>query len=151
MLKFWFFKLSRHWKCKKWPKMRKISFCRTLYFRNHISYDLHLWYTFIYKRIISPGIVFIFIQNFDFWNHQVCVCVCVCVCMCVCVWGVVKGQKITQSDKLCLSHALSQEKYIIYCDFWYTCVKWWYLQEIFSFLKILIFGFLRVVKGQKMT
>ena len=28
------------------------------------------------------------------------------------------------------------------CDFWYTCVKWWYLQQIFSFFKILILGFL---------
>ena len=28
------------------------------------------------------------------------------------------------------------------CDFWYTCVKW-YLQQIFSFFKILIFGVCR--------
>ena len=28
------------------------------------------------------------------------------------------------------------------CDFWYTCVKWWYLQQIFSFFKILIFAVL---------
>ena len=28
------------------------------------------------------------------------------------------------------------------CDFWYTFVKWWYLQQINSFFKILIFGFL---------
>ena len=47
---------------KKWPKMLKISLCPTLCFRNHISYDLHLWYTYRYKRIISPGIFFLFFK-----------------------------------------------------------------------------------------
>ena len=42
---------------KKWSKISKISVCCTLHFRNHISYDLHLWYTCMYKRIISPGIL----------------------------------------------------------------------------------------------
>ena len=32
------------WKGKKWPKMTN-SVCPKFYFRNHISYDLHLWYT----------------------------------------------------------------------------------------------------------
>ena len=27
------------------------------------------------------------------------------------------------------------------CDFWYACVKWWYLQQIFSFLKSWFLGF----------
>ena len=35
------------------------------------------------------------------------------------------------------------------CDFWCTCVKWWYLQQIFSFFKILIFGVFRGIKGKK--
>ena len=49
-----------------------------------------------------------------------------------------------QSDrKICLSHSVSQESYIIYCNFWYTCVKWLYLQQIVSFFKILILGFFR--------
>ena len=40
-------------RAKKLPKMLKISVCRTLCFRNHISYDLdHLWFTCMYKRII---------------------------------------------------------------------------------------------------
>ena len=60
ILKFWFSRLSRSWKDKKWPKMTKISVSRTLYLRNYISYDLHLWYTCMYKKIISPGIFFIF-------------------------------------------------------------------------------------------
>ena len=38
------------------------------------------------------------------------------------------------------------------CDIWCTYVRWWYLQQIFSFFKILIFGVSRFfVKGQKMT
>ena len=57
-LKFWFLKLSRGWKGKKWPKMSKISVCRTLYF--------HLWYTCMYKRIIFPAIFFIFFKT-KFW------------------------------------------------------------------------------------
>ena len=69
MLKLWFSRLSRGWRGKKWPKMLKISFCRTLYFRNHISYDLHFWYTCMYKRIISRDIFFIFFRNFDIWYH----------------------------------------------------------------------------------
>ena len=43
------FQVVRGWKGKKWPKMTKISVYRTLYFRNHISYDLHLWYTCMYN------------------------------------------------------------------------------------------------------
>ena len=35
-------------------------------------------------------------------------------------------------------------------DFWYTCVKWWYLQVIF-FFKILIFCVVSGVKWQKMA
>ena len=45
------------------------NFCRTLHFRNHTAYDLHLWYTCVYKRIISPSIFFHFFQNFDFFDH----------------------------------------------------------------------------------
>ena len=35
------------------------------------------------------------------------------------------------------------------CDFWCTFLKWWYLQQSFSFFKILIFWVFRGVKGQK--
>ena len=54
--------------------------------------------------------------------------------------GMVKGQKMAQNDKkVCLSHSVSQEPYIIWLWFGYTCVKWWYLQQIFSIFQILIF------------
>ena len=32
-------------------------------------YDLHLWYTCMYKRIIAPGILFSSFQNSDFRGH----------------------------------------------------------------------------------
>ena len=35
-------------------------------------------------------------------------------------------------------------------DFWYTCVKWWYLQAYFQFFKIWFFG-LKGKKRSKMT
>ena len=34
-------------------------------------------------------------------------------------------------------------------DFWYTCVKWWYLQGLFSVFQN--FDFLPPIKGQKMV
>ena len=45
-----FFKMSILWvatrvKVQKWPKMTKNSVHSALYLRNHISFDLHLWYT----------------------------------------------------------------------------------------------------------
>ena len=66
--KFWFSGLSGGWKGKKWPKMTKLFVCYTSYFRNHISYDLRLWYTCMYKRI-SPGILSFYFQNLAFWDH----------------------------------------------------------------------------------
>ena len=69
MLTFWFSRLSGGWKSKKWPKMTKISFCCTLYLRSHRSYNLHLWYTCMYKRIKSPGIVF-FLSFFFFFFQK---------------------------------------------------------------------------------
>ena len=41
--KFWFFGLLGGSKSKNWSKMTKNSVWPTLYFRNHISYDLHSW------------------------------------------------------------------------------------------------------------
>ena len=131
MLKFWFSRLSRGWKGKKWPKMLKISVCCTLYFRNHISYDLRLWYTYICKRITSPAIFFFSFKILTFGMIK----------------GEVKGQKMAQNDKsFCpyLSNCTSYD-----CDFCCTFVEWWYLQQIFSFFKILIFWVFRGIKGKK--
>ena len=67
--KFWFSMWSGGWKGKEWLKMTKLSVCCTLYFRNHLSYDLHLWCACMYKKIISSGIFFTFFQNFDFRDY----------------------------------------------------------------------------------
>ena len=49
-----------------------------------------------------------------------------------------------------ISHVLYLKNSTAYDhDFWYTCVKWWYLQAFFSFFKILIFGVVSGGKGQK--
>ena len=142
MLKFWFSRLSRGWKGNEWPKMLKISVCHTLYFRNHISYDLQLWCACIYKRIISPGIFFHFLFFSKFWFSGS-----------LGKWqvegvGVRKGQKMAHNDKkFCLT--LYLRNHISYIMIFVTRVKWWNLQEIFSFFKILIFGSSRGVKGKK--
>ena len=36
-------------------------------------------------------------------------------------------------------------------EFWYTCVKWWYLVLFFDFFDIFIFLAVRGVKGQKIA
>ena len=57
---FFNFKTVRGLKGQKMAQSEKISACHTLYFKNYISYDLHSWYICMYKRIISPGIFFLF-------------------------------------------------------------------------------------------
>ena len=112
-VKILIFQVIKLLKGKKWPKMSKISVCCTLYFRNHISHDLHLLCLCMYKRVISPGIFLIFFFKILIFGiiREVRV-------------GVVKGQEMAYNDKkFCQSHSLSHEPYIIYCNFWYTCVK----------------------------
>ena len=122
--KFDFLGCQGAWKGKKWPKMTKISVYRTLYFRNHISYDLHLWYTFMCKRIISPGIFFIF---FKIWFSG--------------------GKKAKNGPKWQENSVCLTPYYMIVI--FGTHVKSWYLQRVFSVFKILIFGFLGGLKGKK--
>ena len=81
--KFWFFRLLG-WKGKKLSKMAKASVFHTLYFRNHISYDLHLWYTCMYKKIISPDLFCIFFKILIFRIIR----------------GVVKGKKWPKMTKI---------------------------------------------------
>ena len=122
-------------RAKNGPKMTKISVCCTLNFRNHIPYDLHLWCTCMYERIISAGI-FSFFSKFWFSGSL--------------GGSVKKGKKWPKMTRNSASLTLYLRT-IHDCDFWYTFVKWWYIQQTFSFFKILIFGFFRVVKGQTMT
>ena len=54
-------------------------------------------------------------------------------------------------QSLHLSCAISLEKYSRWSWFWYTCVKWWYLQGFFLIFDIFIFQGVRVVIGQKIA
>ena len=54
-------------RAKNGPKCQK--FLSVTPYISGTIYDLHLWYTCMYKRIISPEIFFIFFQNSDIWDH----------------------------------------------------------------------------------
>ena len=70
-------------------------------------------------------------------------------------WAVrgVKGQKIAQNEKyqLHLSCTISRSSIAYDHEFWYTCVKWWYLELFFNFFYIFIFLAVGGVKGQKIA
>ena len=66
----------------------------------------------------------------------------------------VKGQKWPKMKNNYIRYVLYLRNSIAYDhDIWYTCVKWWYLVFLFCFffhfLKILIFGVVRGLKGQR--
>ena len=116
--------------------MTKNFICHTSYFRNYMSYYLHLWYTCLNKtRIISPGIFFHSFQNFDFQGNQ--------------GEGRGKQAKQVQSDKkFCLSHFVSQETYIIVILL-HMC-KMISPAIFFNFFKILIFWDFRHLNDLKL-
>ena len=60
---------------------------------------------------------------------------------------------MVQNDKTIVCYVPYLRNHTSYdCSFWYTCVKWYYLQGVFfHFFKILIFCVVRGVKGQKMV
>ena len=97
------FRLVKRLKGQKMAQSDKNSCLLHFIFQEPCIIYLHLWYTCIYKRIIYPGIFFIFF----FWFLGS-----------LGGGGVVKGWKVAQNDKkLCLSHSVSQEPYIIWL--WY--------------------------------
>ena len=60
-------------------------------------------------------------------------------------WRGLKRQKMAQNDKkICITSYL--RNFTSYdCGFWYTCVKWWYLQEkFFIFSKVWFFRFFKI-------
>ena len=115
--------------------MMKISVCYTLCLIFIFIYDLHLWYTCMYKRIISPGIFFIFFKILIFRIIRM---------------GEVKRKKWSKRTKKILCITLYIRNCTSYdCNFWCTCVKSRYLQQILSFFKILDFGVFRGIKGKK--
>ena len=109
---FFFF----HFFKKKWPKTTKNSVSHASYFRNHTSYDCHLWSTSVNGWYIQ--VFFSFFQNFDFLG----------CCE-------VKVQKMAQSDKkFCLLCFISQELYIIWFSFMVHMSKMIIFFQNFGFL-----------------
>ena len=76
------------------------------------------------NMIIPPAVFFHFFKILIFW-----------------VVRVEKGKKWSKMTKNSVCCARYLRNHISdNCGFWYTHVKWWYLWQIFSFFKILIFG-----------
>ena len=111
-------------KSKKWPEMTKNYVCASNpYLSKHTSYDpVFLLHKF--KMMTSPNAFFIS-SKFCFSG--------------LLGWRELKREKMAQNDKkLCLTSYLRN---CTTCDygFWYAFVKWWYLQQIFSYFFSLIF------------
>ena len=64
-------------------------------------------------------------------------------------WKGKKWPKMTKNSVCLTPYLRNHTSYD--CDFWYTCVKWLYFQQIISFFNILIFENFRWIKRQKMT
>ena len=108
-VKILIFQVVKGWKGNKWPEMSKIYVCCTLYCRSHISYDLHLLYTCMYKRIISPGIFFIFFKILIFK---------------VISGGGKRAKNGPEWQKVFVCLTLYLRNHTSYdCDFWCTCFK----------------------------
>ena len=100
--------------------MTKNSVCCTPYLRNHTSYDCHLWCKCV-KWYLQ-----MFFSILKFWFSGFS--------------GGWKGKKWPKMTKNSVCVTLYLRNCTSYdCDFWYTLVKWWYLQQISSFFKVLIF------------
>ena len=117
--KFWFFRLLGREKGKNSPKRQKTQLCL-------ISQESYvIWLSFMLhmcKMIISPS-VFSFFQIFNFL-----------------VISGVKGQKMAKWQKILSLTLYLRNRTWYNCGFWYTCVKWWYLQHFVSFFQNLDFS-----------
>ena len=129
---FYFFKILIFWVHRGGKRAKNsLEWQKILSVVLHVSGTYIIWLSFMVKMcnmIISPG---------AFFNVKIL------------IFQVIEGLKGENDENFCLSHLIFQEPYIIYCDFWCTRVKWWYIQQIFSFFKILIFGVFRGWKGKK--
>ena len=117
------------WKDKKWSKIKNNYIRHAPYLRNRTlsESDLNFWYTSLKWGYLQA--IILFFQNFEFLD---------------CCWW--KGKKWPQKKSNYICHA----RHLRNCtssdhNFWYTSVKWWYLQVCFSFFQILS---LRAVRGK---
>ena len=123
---------------------------QTPYLRNSLSSDHNFWYIYVNWWYVT---FFLLYQKFDFFD-------CCGGKKVICKknkanWHQrVKGQKWPKMKNNYIRYVLYLRNSIAYDhDIWYTCVKWWYLVFLFCFffhfLKILIFGVVRGLKGQR--
>ena len=120
-LNFWYLGCYEGKRAKISPKCKNNYFCHTPYLRNSTAFDHNFWYTFVkwYLQVFFFPF-FIFMKFLFLGLLRV---------------GGVKGKKNGPKLQKILSHFISQELYSYDCGFRYTCVKWWYLQQIFSFFQ----------------
>ena len=116
--KFWFFGLLGGSRAKNGPTWQKLCLSSPISEKPYL-----IWSSFVAhmcKRIISPGFIFTFFPNFNFRGQ----------------YGK-KRPKMAKNGVCCTSYLRKHTSYE--CDFCYTFVKWWYLQQFFHFFKILFF------------
>ena len=121
-------------KSKNQPEMTKNYVCRTPYLSKHTSYDCVFCCTSL--KWWHLQMLFSFFQNFGFLS-----------CYNEMGWGGGgwKGKELSKMTKqICLTLYLRNcTSYD--CGFWYTCVKWWYLQQFFFiFSEVWFFRFYKV-------
>ena len=146
ILKFWFSRFSGGWKGKKWPKMTKNYVCRTLYFWNYISYDLHLLYTCLYNNNNNISRYF-----FHFFFFKILILGIIRGAGCGRGWG--GGKRAKNGPKwhkiLLVSLHISGTIHHMIVIFLHMC------KMVISPANVFIFqffgGVFRWVKGQKMT
>ena len=135
---FQFFKIFIFWVVRVVKGQKKVQNDKKMCLLHSISVKPYIiWLSFmvnICKMIISWSVFLIF-ENFNFLGAE----------------GGKRAKKVHNGKKLSVTLHISGTIHHMIMIFWCPCVKWWYLQQIFSFLKILIFEVLRGVKGQKMT
>ena len=133
--KLWFFRFLGGSKGKNGSKWQK-TVCCALY----ISQESYIiWSMFIVhmcNRMISPGFFYIY-SKFLFLE-----------------WAS-KREKNSPKWRI-IMFAVFHISWSIYasydCDFWYTCVKWWHLQMVFSFILNFDFpGSLGVGRGGELS
>ena len=133
VLKFWFSRLSMDWKCKKWHNISKMSV--ELYDSGTIYHMIFIYGT----HVCIKGS---YLQAFLF--------LLLILIIRIIRWGWLKGRKWPKMTNNfdCLT-LYFRNRTSCDCDIWCMFVKWLYLQQIFSFFKILLFGVFRGTKGKK--
>ena len=114
--KLWFFRFLGGSKGKNGSKWQK-TVCCALYISQESYIIWSMFMVHMCNRMISPGFFYIY-SKFLFWE-----------------WAS-KREKNSPKWRIIMFVVfhISWSIYASYdCDFWYTCVKWWHLQMVFSF------------------